>query len=286
MCPNEMKYSENITVEDIKNIWPTLEKQISGLQVDKVFLSTYGNILSEDEFPDDVLELLLKKINKIEKIRVVIFETYYKEITEEKLKFLKKVLTNKYIDFEIGVETVNEDIQNNCLNKETDLGELKNTIDLIHKYDMTVEANVLIGIPFLTAKEQMEDVINSVSWLFDNNIDEVVLFPVNIIKNSTLEGLYKNNKYTVISQWMIIKVLNGIKEEFLNRISISMYGEYRTSNKNVFENNILPKSCPNCYNELMNFYDEFLKIRDTKQRKKLIMDLLNKDTMCDCKNAI
>ena len=234
MCLNELKYSNNITVEDIKNIWPSIEKQITELEVNKVFLSTYGNILSEDEFPNEALEYLLKRINEIDKIRVVIFETHYKEITEQKLIFLKSILTNKYIDFEIGVETVNKDIQNNYLNKEIDLDELKNTIDLIHKYDMTVEANVLIGIPFLTAKEQIECAVDSAHWLFENEIDEVVLFPVNIINGSTIEELYKNNKYNVISQWMVIKVLDGIKEEYLNRISISMYGNYKTSERNIF----------------------------------------------------
>ena len=86
--------------------------------------------------------------------------------------------------------------------------------------------------------------------------------------------------------WMVIKVLNGIKEEYLNRISISMYGNYKTSERNIFKNNILPTSCQKCYDELMKFYDEFLMIRDTKQRKRLIIDLLNKDTKCDCKNVI
>ena len=284
MCPNEMKYSKNITVEDIENLWPSIEKQILESEIDKVFLSTYGNILCENEFPKEVLEILLKKINEINKIRVVIFETHYKEITEDKLKYLKNILTSKYIDFEIGVESVNKEIQSNCLNKIIDLEELKNKINLIHKYEMTVEANVLIGIPFLNAKQQIEDAVVSTNWLFNNDIDEVVIFPVNIIKKSSIEELYKSKKYNIISQWMVIQVLNNIKEDYLNRISISMYGEYKTSNMNVFKDNILPKSCSNCYGDIMNFYDEFLKIRDIKQRKELIINLLNKDTKCNCKN--
>ena len=286
MCPNEMRISKNLTITQIEDIWQSIEQQISELEVDKVLLSTYGNILSEDELSRDVLDYLLEKLNKIDKIRVVIFETYYKEITEEKIKYLNEKLSNKYIDFETGIESMDTEVQQKCLNKEVNLEELREKIKLIHKYDMAIEANVLVGIPFLTTKEQIEDVTNTIECLIKENVDEIVLFPVNIIKNSTIEFLYNNNVYKNISHWTVIKVLDNIREEFLNRISISMFGEYETSNKTCFKENIFPRTCDKCHNTIMHFYDEFLKIRDPKDRKKLITDLLNLNTDCDCKKEI
>ena len=41
-------------------------------------------------------------------------------------------------------------------------------------------ANVLLGIPFLSVRQRIEDAISSICDLLERGIDEIMLFPVNI----------------------------------------------------------------------------------------------------------
>lgn len=117
---------------------------------------------------------------------------------------------------------------------------------------MNVIANILVGIPFLSTQEQIEDALTSIEWCIKNKIDEIDLFPINIKPYTLLEELYKSNDYDVISHWELIEVLNRVPEDYLSKIFLAWYGNRNLKYDNEVHS-IFPKSCFKCHNNLMEF---------------------------------
>lgn len=244
-----------------------------------LLLNTYGSILDTNEISDDCFNALLEKL-KQSNIKRIIFETHYNTITEEKLKLIKKELDDKIICFELGFETSNEKIRENNLLKKIDNKKFKEIIKLIHSFGMGVIVNLLVGIPFLTPQEQLEDTLNSIEWCISNNVDEIDLFPINVKPYTLLKELYDSKEYDVISHWLLVEVLNRVPLKDLSKIYLAWYGnrELEYSNK---EQSIFPQSCEICHDSLMIFYSSFLSNDDAKYRKKLIENLISKNK-CNC----
>lgn len=245
-----------------------------------LLVNTYGSILDEFEFSKDNLITLLTKINKLN-FSTIIFETHYKTITKEKIDLIKKYVENKSIYFEIGIESFNDKYRRKCLNKEIDNNELFETIKLVKENGFHISANLLIGVPFLDTYEQLNDSIESINIAFENNVDEITLFPINIKQYTLLYELYKNDLYKPISSWMLIEILNNVKEEYLHRISFAWYGNRDMSYSN--NTTIFPVTCDKCKDELNNFFDEFNNFNI--DNKKELLDNINKlSDRCECKS--
>ena len=139
---------------------------------------------------------------------------------------------------------------------------------------------MLIGIPFLSTKEQLDDAIESINIAFENNIDEVTLFPINVKKYTLLYELYENNLYKQISLWMLIEILNNIKEEYLDKITFAWFG----NRDMVYSNNstIFPKCCDSCKRKLNDFFENIQKYT-AKENKKRISNLIEKSNSCNCR---
>ncbi len=149
---------------------------------------------------------------------------------------------------------------------------------------MKVITNIIVGIPFLSEEKQIKNAVESIRWCFNNDVDEVDLFPMNIKPYTLLRELYEKKEYETISHWMLIEVLSKIPENYLKDIYIAWYGnrdlEYDNDLKAIF-----PTSCANCKYNLFKFYELYLKNKDSAYRKSLINDLIsNKE--CNCYKEI
>ena len=268
----------NITKEEIEIAF---DRAISDSKHDIkiLLLNSFGSILDENEISEECFYALLEKLKK-SNINRIIFETHYNTITKEKLKLIKEKLKDKIISFELGLETSNEKIRENNLLKKIDNIKFIETIKLIHSFKMGVIVNLLVGIPFLTPKEQINDVLNSIKWSINNEVDEIDLFPINVKPYTLLKELYDSKEYDVISHWLLIEVLNRVPVQDLSKIYLAWYGNRELEYSNG-EHSIFPKSCEICHNNLMEFYSKFLSNDDAYYRKSLIDNII-KNSKCDC----
>lgn len=268
----------NITKEEIKASYDMAISE-SKYDIKILLLNSYGSILDTNEISEDCFKALLNKVAN-SNIKKIIFETHYNTITREKLVLIKEKLKDKIIDFELGFETSNEEIRENNLLKKIDNNKFIETIKLIHSFNMGVITNILVGTPFLTIQEQLEDVLNSIKWCVNNSVDEIVLFPINVKPYTLLKELYDSKKYDVISHWLLIEVLNRISLQDLSKIYLSWYGN-RDLEYNNGEHSIYPKSCSKCHDIIMKFYSEFLYNNDITYRRQLIEKIIS-ENKCDC----
>lgn len=272
----------NITPKELEIAFDNALKE-SKYEIRVLLLNSFGSILDQTEISEECFKLLLVKI-KDTNIKNIIFETHYTTITRKKLNLIKNVLFDKNVIFELGLETSNQQVRENNLLKYIDNNKFIDTIQLIHSYGMKVIANIIVGIPFLSKEAQVQNAVESIRWCFDNDVDEVDLFPMNIKPYTLLRELYEKKEYETISHWMLIEVLSKIPEYYLKDVYIAWYGNRDLEYDNDLQS-IFPTSCTTCEDDLFKFYKLYLKNKDSDYRKNLINDLIS-NKKCKCYKKI
>lgn len=269
----------NLTPEQVESSFSKAITETSGRPTALV-IDAFGSILDEKEFPKENLDILLSQIKKTS-FKVVLFETHYTTISDEILKKIKSELGDRHVSIELGLETSSEKNRWECLHKRIDNKGFIDVVNKIHSYGMGVTANLLVGLPFLTANEQVNDCLESIKFCNQNNIEEMVLFPINPKPGTLLWKYYKEGTYELVSQWMNIEILSRLDEETINKIFFAWYGKKQV--KYGGEQSVEPRSCEVCRPEFMDFYENFLSSKEPGYRKKLVNDLIL-DCNCNCYN--
>lgn len=246
-------------------------------EIDTLMLCTNGSFLDDKQLPFEFQREIMIEASKLP-CKTIIIESHYTTITDAKLQLIKDIFWAKSIKIELGLETTNIMYQEYILNKKINTSQIEYVIKRIHHYGYTPIINLLIGLPFLNEKEQIDDVLTSIAWCMENET-EIVLFPINIKPYTLIYYLYENNLYTPISQWMIIYILSLVEESYLSKIDIAYWGNRDESyiDKKV----IFPSCCSQCYPKIHDFYYKYLLTENSKVRKKYINALME-NIPCNC----
>ena len=266
MCDYGKSRKNNLTPKDVNKIMQEVFNNLSK-KPKVLLLNSLGSVLDELEMPKENLIALLDEISNVD-IDVIIFETHYSSINEEVLKLIKQKLPKKYIEIELGLESSNSAYREKYLNKIINNDDFIEKVNLIKSYGFAVEANVIFGMPFLSSEEQIQDTFQSIIWCFQNNIDEVNLFPINIKPYTLLYKLYEIGEYLPVKHKDFIKVLKLIPENYIDKIYLCWYG-----NRQLYydgKSTILPICNQQEYDKFMNFYRDFNLHKDKKYRENLL----------------
>ena len=277
-------YGQGIRLSEkkMRNILPAIKEASVGMQ--SILIGTLGSVFDSKELSLECLAMLCDTLNDLP-IKTIIFETHYTMIDDMICQWLKKQLPKKDIVVEVGLESVDVFVQEKCLNKTVDVTALKSKIELLHHYQMSITVNAFLGAPFLSVKEQIVDTLKTVNWAVDNGVDSVVIFPANIRKNTLLDVLYKNGKYSPIQHWAIFELLCNIPVHYLNRIYLAWYGDWIDLDEKGNEMNYPPYFCDKCKSKWMNFYQQFILETNSMQRKNILKKYYRKLSLgCDCRD--
>ncbi len=198
-------YIQDSTIEKIDQIHIinqfdyALEEKINEISSDKddFILKIYnsGSFFDDDEVSDDVREHIFKKIADVPKIKEVVIESRVDYITNEKLNRMKNILKNIYVEVAIGLETVNDHIRNDYINKGLKFEDFLNAIHLCKKNEVGIRAYLLFKPPFLNEQTAIEDCASSIKKLAELKVNTISINPLNIQKNSLVEYLFYQNRY-------------------------------------------------------------------------------------------
>lgn len=252
--------------------------------MNSILIGALGSVLDPEEVPLKCLTMICETLNQLP-IETIIFETHYTFITNEICQWLFSMLPEKDIVIEVGVESADEFVQKNCLNKEINLYILESKIKLVHNWGMSLTANVFLGAPFLTVSEQIKDTNNTIQWAVNHGVDSIVIFPVNIRKHTMLYDLYIEKKFERLSHWAVFEVLKSIPRWYLNKVYLAWYGDWVDyDEKYNQQDNLPPYGCSICENKWMEFYQMFLMKSDNLERKQLLQQYETiLSSKCDCK---
>ncbi len=250
----------------------------TGQGVDILLLCTNGSFLDEGQISQELFQAVLARAAQTPAWLIEI-ETHYSDVTSEKLRRLKKLLPGKHIAIEMGLETVNPLYQSHIIMKGIHLPDYEKTISLIQSFGFMVEVNIMVGLPFLSAKEQMADALAAIRWAFDRGC-RVVLFPVNIKPYTLLMDMYHTGHYRPISQWMLPLLLNTLSADELEKVTAAWFGNREEVYPSSPERAVFPQACPACRAAVRRFYPRFLSVPSGEDRKALLTELLSKDCGC------
>lgn len=250
---------------------------------DTILLSTNGSFLDENQIPFELLCSILEQISKSH-IKNIEIETHYKDVSLERLTLLRQFLPNKRIMIEMGLETINPKYQSYIIMKGVSIPDFEETIALIQNMEMDVECNIMIGLPFLSEKEQYEDALATIQWVFEHQCTPV-LFPINIKPYTLLMDMYQSGYYTPISHWMIPVLLDSLPAEQLEQITVAWYGNREEIYSACSMRTVFPVSCDRCKVLIAEFYIRFLHTKSGADRKKVLANLFS-SAHCNCPDQV
>lgn len=251
-------------------------------RIDSILLCTNGSILDEKQVSTELLRKILLTVNNSD-IKEIQIETHYLNINQNNLDLIKSICDNKTITIELGFETSNDTYQSKLIMKKIELNKFEKTISLIQSYGFNTILNIMLGLPFLTAKEQVLDTYKTIKWGFEHNCRSVV-FPINIKPYTLLSHMNKTGFYQNISYWEIIHLLTMLKVEDLSKITIAWYGDREEGDPLTEEKALFPLCCNECQPKLMEFFRKFNLNRNYEFRSTLLNNIVDESKKCKCYN--
>lgn len=222
-----------------------------------LLLNTNGSVFDEHELGRNIRIKILEELRNRIPDTILILETRVETINESVLKDLKIFPSDK-IMIEVGVETASPIINLFCCNKGLDISAIPTVVRQLQSQGIRVLANVMIGLPFLSAAEIVSDAHNTVHWCFANGVTTCVLFPVNIKPYTTLHWLYRHGFYDQVSLWSLVDVLASLEPGILKNIEISWYpGLEQIQHPHYHKPIVTPSTCPHCAQKVNDSLSRF-----------------------------
>jgi len=235
----------------------------------KIFNS--GSFLDESEVAKDVRTYIYERIADIKKIKEVVVESRIEYIDAEKLEEMHNFLKNKYLEIGIGLETIDDYIRINYINKGLLFDDFQTALKLCQNHSIGVKAYLLLKPPFLSEMGAIDDCINSIRRLIDLNVNTISINPLNIQRGTLVERLWYQNRYRPPWFYSLMKCLKkSVKQEDLGKVRILSSPSGAGTKRGI--HNCLKREC----NENM---DTILKQFVLNQDPKVLLQ----EKKCNCK---
>jgi len=148
----------------------------------------------------EVLKEKYETILNLENVIGLSIATRADSISEECLNYLEKLNKKTYLTIELGLQTIHEKTSiliNRCHTLEC----FEDMVKKLRKRNINVVVHIINGLPYET-KEMM---LETVKYLNNLDIQGIKIHMLHILKNTTLEKMYKENPFHVLT-----------KEEYIN----------------------------------------------------------------------
>ena len=123
-------------------------------------------------------------------------------ITEECLDYLEELNKKTYLTIELGLQTIKEETSiliNRCHSLEC----FEEMVKKLRKRNIDVVVHIINGLPY----ETKDDMINTVKYLNNLDIQGLKIHMLSIIKDTELEKLYKEKHFHVLTKEEYIDIV-------------------------------------------------------------------------------
>lgn len=252
---------EDVSENDLLTQFEKTMEKYNNQRFIKIFNS--GSFLDNKEITLNVRKKILTKL--FETADKVSVESRPEYITDEKIKQLKQIIGTKIFEIGVGLETADDNIRQNFLNKGFKFNDYKKAASILKEHKISLKSYVLIKPPFLTEKESIDDAIKTVKKI--KNITSVISFnPVNVQRNTFVSYLWNHKKYRPPWLFSIVEILEESKKIASNvhiKCDISGGGNIRGAH-----------NCKTCNKKYLEAIADFSLTQDINVFKKL---------KCNCK---
>ncbi len=258
---NQFDYAFQRRLEEIRND--------NNNYIIKIFNS--GSFFDDNEIMPNIRTHIYKKINEVKNIKEIVVESRLEYINRDILSDMNTHMNDKYIEIGIGLETTNDYIRNNYINKGFLFEQFKEALKLCKEYDIGVKAYLLFKPPFLSEQAAIDDCSMSIQTLLPLGVNSISINPVNIQKGSLIENLWYQKRYRPPWFYSLFKCLKKVLKQDFKKTRILCDPSGSGTNRGI--HNCHKREC----NESMkSSLREFILNQDVKKLKKIEFE-------CDCK---
>jgi archaeosine synthase beta-subunit len=190
------------TYEDIMAQYRSVEGRIDG-RIVKVFTS--GSFFDVREVPEQARDEILAGLSQ--KASKVIIETRPEFVTDKTMQEAKKYPV--CLEVAIGLETSNDVIRIECINKNFLFKDFVRASETAKKYGVTTKAYLLLKPPFLDEKDALEDMVKSVLDAAPY-ASTISINLCNVQRGTIVDELFQKKAYRPPWLWTIVEVIRRV----------------------------------------------------------------------------
>lgn len=182
-----IKYTQNITMQ-VQNYFSSYKAKRANK-----FIAYFQNFTNTY----DSLENLKQKYDSAlidDRIVALAIATRPDCINEDIAELIKTYSNKYYVWVELGLQTSNEETSN-LINRGYKNEIYTNAVKILNKYNIDIVTHIMIGLP----NETHTDLINTVKFLNNHNIQGLKIHSTYIIANTKLAELYEKKQYKPMS---------------------------------------------------------------------------------------
>lgn len=183
----DSKFSISHQFKDIKEMMNKKWKEGKYIAYFQAYTNTYA--------PVEVLRKKYEEAVKEEGVVALAIATRPDCLSNEVLNLLEEFNKNIYIWVELGLQTSNDSTAKK-INRGYDLDTFKKAVTELRKRNIDVVTHVIFGLPY----EDREDMINTVKYVSDCNIQGVKFHLLHLMKNTPLVKLYERGELKFMTQ--------------------------------------------------------------------------------------
>ncbi|MFX0037718.1 MAG: archaeosine biosynthesis radical SAM protein RaSEA [Promethearchaeota archaeon] len=212
----------------------------------KIFNS--GSFLDENEISEEVRNHIYQKISEVEKFKEIVIESRLEYITSKKLEEIRDNFNKKYLEIAIGLESVDDHIRNNFINKGVLLKDFESVLNECKEFDIGVKVYLLFKPLFLNEQAAIDDCFYSIKKLISLGVNSISINPTNIQKGTLAEYLWFQNRYRPPWYYSLFKCIKkAISQEDLKRVRLLSDPSGAGTKRGI--HNCLKKECENSAKE-------------------------------------
>ena len=145
--------------------------------------------------PVEKLKSLYEKILDQENVIGLNIATRPDAISKECLDYLNELNKKTYLTIELGLQTTNE-ITSKLINRCHSLKCFEDMVKELRKRNIDVVVHIINGLPY----ETKNDMLNTVKYLNNLDIQGIKIHMLSILKDTPLEKLYKKEKFHILTK--------------------------------------------------------------------------------------
>ena len=212
-------------------------------EITVISLYNSGSVLNPDELRHEALRELCQRISAMRSIRKVVFETRACFIDRTRLCEIKKILGSHItLTVAVGLETADDVRRNVCINKGCSLGQIGRSLDSIRGIAES-QLYVLLGIPFLTEAEAIDDAVATIRCARHMGADEIHIEPLTLQAHSLTGLLISRGLCRLPSLHSIYEVLRRVLPDIRPYVSPFLHMPLPDR---------IPEGCPHCTERLIH----------------------------------
>lgn len=174
-----------------------------------ITLTSCGSFLDSREI-DDETRLEILKILDDKGYNHVNFESRPEFLrNKERLQRLHDVFHGS-LSVGIGLESSNDYVRRFSINKGYTTRVFTKAIKALKESEITYDAYVLCGKPFLSPREDIEDSIETIEYAFEKGCEWVILMTANLQPHTLVYFMHQHGLYSLPKLWTTLEIMKRL----------------------------------------------------------------------------